>query len=66
MKNRFLIFQIVGILIFLILFLLKYSFTAFIGDTIYIISYFYIALLFLIIGNVIFLLGRLKQRNSNR
>jgi hypothetical protein len=54
MKNRFLIFQTIGVLLFIFFFFSKYYFSVFIYDTIYIINYFYLVLLFLIIGSVFY------------
>ena len=63
MKTRFLIFQTIGILLFIYFyFLQKNYFDVFIGDTFYIINYFYPVLLVLIIGNLFYLYKRLKTK----
>lgn len=54
MKNKFLVFQAIGISIFVFFYFTKYYFDIFIYDTIYIISSFYIPLLILLIGNIYF------------
>jgi len=66
MKTKFLIFQTLGVLMFIYFyFTQKHYFDIFIGDTIYNINYFYPVLLVLIIGNLFYLFKLIQQRNSN-
>lgn len=63
MKNKFLIFQAIGILLFVFFFFSDYYFDIFIYDTIYNVNYFYPVLLFLIIGSVYYLIKYRKLKN---
>jgi hypothetical protein len=62
MKNKVLIFQAIGLLLFVFFFFSEYYFDVFIYDTIYIINYFYLVLVFLIIGNIFFTIKFYKSK----
>lgn len=62
MKNKVLIFQAICLLLFVFFFFSEYYFDVFIYDTIYIINYFYLVLVFLIIGNVFFTIKFYKSK----
>lgn len=64
MKNNFLIFLTIGILLFVFLYFSDFYFNLNIGDTYYVVNYFYVALLFLILGSVLFLAKWLKKRKT--
>lgn len=64
MKNNFLIFLIIGILLFAYFYFSDIYFTLNIGDTYYVINYFYPILFVLGVGSVFYFLKQLKDRKS--
>ncbi|TCN57390.1 hypothetical protein D0809_12500 [Flavobacterium circumlabens] len=64
MKNRFLIFLTICILLFVFFFFSNYYFDVFIYDTIYNINYFYLVLVFLLVGSIFYFV-KYKRENNN-
>lgn len=62
MKNRFLIFLTIGILLFVFFYFSDYYFNLNVGDTYYVINYFYPILLLLILGNVFYFYKLYKRK----
>ncbi|PBI87954.1 hypothetical protein BSF41_28250 [Flavobacterium sp. ACN2] len=62
MNNKFLVFLIIGIMLFIFFYFSDYYFNLNIGDTYYVINYFYPILVLLIIGGVIYFYKTAKEK----
>lgn len=62
MKNKFLLFLIIGIALFVFFYFSDYYFNLNIGDTYYVINYFYPILIVLIVGSAIYFYKRTKEK----
>lgn len=61
MKINFLIFSIIGIVTFLYFYFSEYYFNINIGDSYYVVNYFYPVLILLVFGNMIYFF-KLKKK----
>lgn len=62
MKNKFLVFLTIGVLLFVFFYFSDYYFNLNIGDTYYVINYFYPMLILLIIGSIIYFYKRRTEK----
>lgn len=64
MKNKYLVFITIGIVLFVFFYFSDYYFNLNIGDTYYVINYFYPILILLIIGSVFYFYKRTKEKTG--
>jgi hypothetical protein len=62
MRSKFLVFLIIGIVLFVFFYFSDYYFNLNIGDTYYVVNYFYPILILLIIGSVVYFYKRTKEK----
>ncbi len=62
MKNKFLPFLTIGIVLFVFFYFSDYYFNLNIGDTYYVINYFYPILILLIIGSIVYFYKRTNKK----
>ncbi len=62
MKNKFLPFLTIGIVLFVFFYFSDYYFNLNIGDTYYVINYFYPILILLIIGSIVYFYKRINKK----
>ena len=64
MKNKFLVFLTIGVVLFIFFYFSDYYFNLNIGDTYYVINYFYPILILLIIGGFFYFYKKTKGKIS--
>ena len=65
MKNKFLVFLTIGVVLFIFFYFSDYYFNLNIGDTYYVINYFYPILILLIIGGFFIFIKKPKEKYHN-